>query len=220
MRVAFMLLISALAAAQEAPRHGHGDKYGNPPDLESYIASLGDPARDAWQKPDEVVRALGLGPGQSACDIGSGPGYFTLRLAKAVGATGRVWAVDVEPVILAALRDRLESAGVVNVTPILAATRDPLLPAAACDVVLIVNTYHHFHDGPAYLRRLTQSLKPGGRIVNIDYKKEAGVSGPPLPHRISRDEFVRDAGQAGLESVQELALLARQYFVILAPRGN
>ncbi len=220
MQVAFMLLISALAAVQEAPRHGHGDKYGNPPDLDGYIASLADPARDAWQKPDAVVSALGLRPGQTACDIGAGPGYFTLRLAKAVGATGRVWAVDVEPVILGALRERLESAGVANVTPVLAAARDPWLPAESCDVALIVNTYHHFHDGPAYLRRLAQSLKPGGRIVNIDYKKEAGVSGPPLEHRISRDQFVAEAGKAGLAPVEEPALLARQYFVILSPRGH
>jgi ubiquinone/menaquinone biosynthesis C-methylase UbiE len=220
MRLVFMLLISALAAAEEAPRHGHGDKYGNPRDLDSYIASLADPARDAWQAPDAVVKALGLRAGQAACDIGSGPGYFTLRLAKAVGATGRVWAVDVEPVILAALRDRLESAGIANVTPILAAARDPLLPAEACDVILIVNTYHHFHDGPAYLRRLAQSLRPGGRVVNIDYKKEAGVSGPPLEHRISRDEFVADAGKAGLRTLEEPPFLPRQYFVILAPKAN
>lgn len=220
MALAFMLLISALAAVQEAPRHGHGDKYGNPPDLDGYIANLADPARDAWQKPDAVVSALGLKAGQSACDIGAGPGYFTVRLAKAVGPAGHVWAVDVEPVILGALRERLEAAGAANVTPVLAAARDPWLPAQACDVALIVNTYHHFHDGPDYLRRLARSLKPGGRIVNIDYKKEAGVSGPPLDHRISRDAFVAEAAKAGLAPVGEPALLERQYFVILAPKGH
>jgi ubiquinone/menaquinone biosynthesis C-methylase UbiE len=220
MWIAFTLLISALAVPQDAPRHGHGDKYGNPSDLDSYVAHLADPARDAWQKPDEVVKALSLSAGQTACDIGAGPGYFTLRLAKAVGPTGRVFAVDVEPAILATLRDRLEAAGVTNVVPVLAAARDPWLPPQACDVVLIVDTYHHFYDGPAYLRRLGQSLKHGGRIVNIDYKKDAGVSGPPMEHRISRDEFVADAGKAGLKSVAEPAFLPRQYFVILAPPAN
>jgi ubiquinone/menaquinone biosynthesis C-methylase UbiE len=219
MSLAFMLLISALGAAQQGPTHGHGDKYGNPHDTPGYIARLADPARDAWQKPDEVIAALGLAPGQTACDVGAGPGYFTLRLAKAVGPAGLVFAVDVDETILASLRDRLESAKVTNVTPVLGAIRDPWLPNAACDLILIVDTYHHFYDGPAYLRRLVASLRPGGRIVNIDYKKE-GSYGPPASERVSRDEFVADAARAGLAPVAEPAFLPRQYFVILAPRGN
>jgi predicted methyltransferase len=218
MSIAFTSLIFALA--QAGPAHGHGDKYGNPTDTARYIERLADPARDAWQKPDEVMAALALGPGQTACDIGAGPGYFTLRLAKAVGPQGRVYAVDVDPAILASLRDRLEPTGLTNVTPVLAAVRDPWLPKAACDLILIVDTYHHFYDGPAYLRRLTEALRPGGRIANIDYKKEDGVNGPPSSERVSRDEFVADAARAGLAPVSEPAFLPRQYFVILARLGN
>ena len=220
MRVAFSVLIVALAAPQQAPEHGHGDRFGNPANLDTYIANLEDPARDAWQKPDAVVKALGLAPGQTACDIGAGPGYFALRLARAVGPTGHVWAVDVEPVILAALRDRVEKAGITNLTPLLAIARDPLLPPSACDVVLIVNTYHHFHDGPDYLRRLARALKPGGRIVNVDYQKKETPVGPPQAHRISREEFLADAGQAGLARVAEPEILPYQYVVVLEPRAN
>jgi len=180
--------------------HGHapGGAHGNPANLQAYAAALVDPARDAWQKPDEVVKALSLGPGQVACDVGAGPGYFTLRLAAAVGPAGRVFAVDVEPSLLAALRQRLEQGGVRNVTPVLSLQADPLLPAAGCDLVLVVDTYHHFPDGPAYLRRLVAALRPGGRIVNVDFhKRETGV-GPPVAQRVAREDFLAAAATAGL----------------------
>ena len=205
-----------LAIVVLAAQHGEG-KYGNPADLESYIARLADPARDAWQKPDAVVKALDLRPGQTACDIGAGPGYFTLRLAAAVGTKGRVYGVDVEPVILGALRDRLEAARLTNVTPVLAVGADPLLGDGLCDLVLVVDTYHHFPERVKYLRRLARSLKSGGRIVNIDYEKKPTPVGPPLDHRISREKFVSEAKQAGLGVVAEPALLPYQYFVVLAP---
>jgi ubiquinone/menaquinone biosynthesis C-methylase UbiE len=194
---------------------GHGGRYGNPVDLDTYIARLQDPERDAWQKPDEVVKALGLAPGQTACDVGAGPGYFTLRLARAVGPRGLVYGVDVEPKILDVLRERVGASGVRNVVPVLALADDPLLPPAACDVILIVNTYHHFPDGPAYLRRLVSSLKPGGRLANIDYEKRETPVGPPLDHRIAREEFVRDAQRAGLALSGEPRILAHQYFLVL-----
>lgn len=222
MWVVLVALIAALAAAralaQQPPMHGHGDRYGNPHDLDDYIARLASPERDAWQKPDQLVEALKLKPGQTACDIGAGPGYFTLRLARAVGADGLVYAVDVEPRILDALRARLGASDVHNVVPVLALASDPLVPPRACDLILVVNTYHHFPDGPAYLRRLARSLKPGGRIVNVDYEKKETPFGPPLEHRISRDEFVRIAESAGLRLAGEHTFLPYQYAVELTPR--
>src|SRR4051812_10723902 len=148
-------------------------QYGNPSDLDDYIAQLSSPARDAWQKPDQVVSALALARGQTACDIGSGPGYFTLRLARAVGPGGFVYAIDVEARMLQALRERLEKARVRNVAPVLALADDPLLPPGTCDLVLVVDTYHHFPDRAGYLQRLRRSLKPKGRLVNIDYHRRS-----------------------------------------------
>lgn len=199
------------------PRDGHAGRHGNPADLASYVARLADPQRDAWQKPDEVVRALGLAPGQTACDVGAGPGYFTLRLAAAVGPRGRVYAVDVEAQILAALQQRLSQGGVRNVTPVLSVADDPLLPEASCDVVLVVDTYHHFPDPPAYLKRLAGLLRPGGRVVNIDYHKRPTPVGPPLEHRVAREDFLRDAAGAGLRLVAEPTFLEHQYFLVLQP---
>ncbi|HET9315026.1 MAG TPA: methyltransferase domain-containing protein [Vicinamibacteria bacterium] len=198
-----------------APHEHPGGSHGNPADLDAYAAHLESAERAAWQKPDEVVAALGLKAGQTACDIGSGTGYFTLRLARAVGADGRVFAVDVEPRLLSLLAERVAAAGLVNVTPVLARPDDPLLPRAACDVVLIVDTYHHFPDGPAYLRGLRRVLAPGGRVVNIDFHKRDTPVGPPLAHRIAREDFLRDAESAGLAVASEETFLPHQYFLVL-----
>ena len=210
---------AAAATGQGHADAAHGGTHGNPSDLEAYARRLVDPARDAWQKPDQVVASLGLAPGMVACDVGAGPGYFTLRLSRAVGPRGRVYAVDVEPLLLAALRDRLGAEGIANVTPVLSVPSDPLLPPAACDVVLVVDTYHHFPDGPAYLRRLAAALRPGGRIVNVDFEKRPTPVGPPVGHRVSRDAFVADAAAAGLRVVAEPRLLEHQYVVVLEPGG-
>jgi ubiquinone/menaquinone biosynthesis C-methylase UbiE len=219
MRSKTLAVTLALAAAPSFAQHGDPGRYGNPTDLEAYIARLADPARDAWQKPDQVVDALHLRPGQVACDVGAGPGYFTLRLARAVGPAGRVYAVDVEPKILDALREKLAASGLRNVTPVLALAGDPLLPPGACDLVLVVDTYHHFPERVAYLGRLAQALRPGGRIVNIDYHKRETPVGPPMAHRLSREEFLAEAQSAGLVMAEEPAFLANQYFIVLRPRA-
>jgi ubiquinone/menaquinone biosynthesis C-methylase UbiE len=176
-----------------------------------------EPSRAVWQKPDEVVRALGLRPGQAACDVGAGPGYFSLRLARAVGKAGHVYAVDVEPRILAVLRDRVRSSKARNVTPVLSLPDDALLPAASCDLILIVDTYHHFPDGPEYLRRLMRALRPGGRIANVDFHKRELPVGPPPEHKVAREAFLANAAAAGLRLVQEHTFLPYQYFVVLDP---
>jgi ubiquinone/menaquinone biosynthesis C-methylase UbiE len=220
---ALAVLVSVRAASTQrpapapAPSDDADGQYGNPSNLDDYIAELSSPARDAWQKPDQVVAALGLKAGETACDIGSGPGYFTLRLARAVGSSGLVYAVDVEPRLLDALKQHLRDAKVENVVPVLAHADDSLLAKSACDLILVVNTYHHFPDRVAYLRRLARSLRAGGRIVNVDFTKTAPI-GPPAPERISREEFLRDAESAGLKMAAEHTFLPYQYAVELKNR--
>jgi SAM-dependent methyltransferase len=220
-----VMSLSAGPADPTAPHghgqgHGHGDhgkhaNHGNPADFERYVSKLEDPERDAWQKPDEVVRALELRPGQVVCDIGVGTGYFARRFAAAVGPAGRVFGVDVEPRMLEALAQRLGAASIRNVTPVMGLPGDPLLPAAACDLIVVVDTYHHFPDGPAYLRRLGDALKPGGRLVNIDFHKRQLPVGPPLDHLVDRADFMADATRAGFTLQAEHTLLPHQYFLVL-----
>lgn len=199
-------------------QHGHFDRHGNPEDLKDYLGRLESAERAEWQQPNRVVEALGLRAGDVACDIGAGPGYFALRMAQTVGPSGRVFAVDVEAQILEVLRDRIGASGARNVTPLLALPDDPLLPDGACNLVLLVNTYHHFAEGPAYLRRLARALAPGGRIVNIDFHDRELPVGPPADHRISREAFLGEVDSAGLALVEEHDFLPHQYFLVLQPR--
>lgn len=213
----------ALALLLMAPPHDHGPpdaghhggQHGNPDDLDGYIARMEEPDRAQWQKPDEVLAVLKLDGTKVVCDIGAGPGYFALRAAKKVSW---VWAVDVEAKMIDALKVRIEKAGAKNVSPVLGLSGDPLLPKASCDVILVVDTYHHFPDGVSYLRLLAGLLKPGGRLVNIDFKKEETPMGPPVEHRVSRDAFVADAARAGLSVAEEPAFLPYQYFLVLRPK--
>jgi len=194
--------------------HRHG-RHGNPADLALMLKRQLDPLRGAWQKPRRVVEALGLRRGHVVAEIGSGPGYFTLRLARAVGPSGHVYAVDPEPAMLDALRERLRRGGVRNVTPVLGLGDDPLLPPGACDLALIVNAYHHFDDGPALLRRLGRALRPRGRVVNIDWDARATPVGPPLERRVAPETFLREARDAGLTLIRARDILPHQYFFAL-----
>ena len=167
-----LLLLLSLWSHDDVER----DRFKNPKDLAGYIAAQEAPDRAAWQKPEQILDALELKAGQTVCDIGSGPGYFALRAAKRVGEGGRVFAVDVEPRILDVLRTRIEKAHLRNVTPVLALATDPLLPPRSCDLVLIVDAYHHFPDRPRYLGRLAALLRPGGRLANVDWHKKKTAS--------------------------------------------
>lgn len=172
------------------------------------------PERDEWQKPAEVLKALQLQHGEVAGEIGAGPGYFALRLARGVGARGAVFAVEVESRILEVLRNRIEESGVVNVVPILGLPSEPLIPLDSCDLILIVDTFHHFPDGVSYLRRLGRSLRKGGRLVNIDFHKKELPVGPPIEHLVSREEFLSKAQAAGLALKAEHLFLPYQYFLV------
>jgi thiamine-phosphate pyrophosphorylase len=206
----------------ERPGHAHGeharDAHGNPADFDAYLAKQLDPEREAWQKPDEVVARLRLAPGARVGEIGAGPGYFTLRLARAVGASGQVDAVDVEPRMLDVLRARLAAERVTNVNPVLSAAERAALPAAAYDAILSVNTVHHIPAPAPYLRALGERLAPGGRLVVIDFHARDTPVGPPVGHRLAREDLLAAAGAAGLEVVEEWDFLPWQYGLALGRR--
>jgi len=197
------------AATQQEMHHLHGDPA-------AYIAALDDPARDAYQKPDEVMKALALRPGEVVADIGSGSGYFTLRFARAVGDTGRVYAVDVSPDMIRHLNHRLRDAGVRNVVPVLSDPDDPLLPDASVDRFVIVDTWHHIEDKAKYLALMKRMLKPGGQVVHIDFQKRDLPVGPPTGMKIARQDLVKEMEAAGFGLVAEHAFLPYQYFLVFA----
>ena len=185
-----------------------------PEELKGALKRQLNPRRAEWQKPRDLVRALRLKRGQVIAEVGAGPGYFTPLLARAVGPSGHVYAVDPEAAVLDVLRQRVKQAGVRNVTPVLSRDDDPMLPKDRCDLALIVNAYHHIHGGVAFLRRLASLLPRGGRVINVDWD-EVTEKGPPAKRRIPRTKFLRDARRAGLRLVADRAVLPHQYFLEL-----
>jgi ubiquinone/menaquinone biosynthesis C-methylase UbiE len=180
--------------------HEHRDRFGNPGDIEEYLRRLDDPARDEWQKPEEVLRALELPPGAVVGEIGAGSGYFTIRLAR---AAAHVFASEAAPQMLEVLRERLLASAVRNVTPVLGLAEDPFLPTGRCDLIVAVNAYHHFPEPPSYLRRIRRALRPGGRIAIIDFHE-----------KVEKSQVVADTTAAALRVAAEHTFLPRQHFLV------
>jgi ubiquinone/menaquinone biosynthesis C-methylase UbiE len=186
-------------------------------DSKAYIALLEDPARDAYQKPHEVLMALGLKEGERIADIGAGSGYFALRFARHVGAKGQVLAVDINPDMVVHLNRRIRDAGLDNVRTILAPPDDPLLPDSSVDRIFICETWHHIANYPQYLARLQKALKPGGQVIIIDFLKKATPVGPPAEMRVTREAVVTNFQRAGFRLAGEHDMLPYQYFLVFEP---
>ena len=186
-------------------------------DANAYIAMLEDPARDAYQKPREVMMALALKEGERIADIGAGAGYFTLRFAQHVGATGRVFAVDISPDMILHLNQRVRDASLDNVRTILALPDDPLLAEASVDRIFLCETWHHIGQHAQYLARLRKILRPGGQIVIIDFQRKETPVGPPMEMRVSREDVVGEFERNGFRLANEFAFLPYQYFLVFSP---
>jgi ubiquinone/menaquinone biosynthesis C-methylase UbiE len=184
-------------------------------DPERYAKEFDDPARDAWQMPGRVIETLGLKAGQSVADIGAGTGYFSMRLAKQPAA-GTVYAVDIEPSMVEYLTARASKEGLKNVVAVQASADSPHLPAPV-DLVLIVDTFHHIGDRAEYFRKLRGSLKPGGRLAIVDFKKDA-PSGPPPEFRFTQAQISSELGQAGYVLAASHDFLPRQLFLVFQPK--
>lgn len=206
MKILLLLALALNAAAQTPPDHQHSFH-----DAEKWSHYFDDPARDAWQKPHEVIQALALKSDAAVADIGAGTGYFSVRIANMVRA-GRVYAADLEPAMVKHLTDRAKKEGLTNLTPVQAAPDAPRLPAKV-DLVLIVDTYHHIEARERYFGALRNSLKPGGRVAIIDFRLDA-PEGPPVASRIAPERVKAEMKKAGYVLVAEHTFLPRQYFLV------
>ena len=194
---------------QDKVQPDHLEHRFNNPELSA--KSFDDPARDAWQLPERVIAALNLKPGQTVADIGSGTGYFTVRLAK-TPAVPKVYGADIEPAMVTYLRQRAAKEGLGNVVAVQAAADSPNLPAPV-DLVLIVDTYHHIGNREVYFRKLRSSLKSGGRVAIIDFKPDS-PEGPPKAFRFPPEQFKAEMSAAGYKLAQQFDFLPRQHFLI------
>jgi SAM-dependent methyltransferase len=185
--------------------------------VEHWKKIFDDPARDEWQKPQAIVQALGVAPGMKVADIGAGTGYFSAHLSKAVGETGSVFAVEVEPNFVTHLRERAEAAGTENVIPVLASLDNPRLPANTFDLVLFVDAYHHVDHRREYLKLVAKSLVPGGRVAVIEWKPgELPVGPKDEDHKLAEKLVIAELTEAGFVRVPTSVELPHQYFVIFS----
>jgi len=210
------LAVACLLAAPAGPasaqsRQGHGKLFA-PQDL----ALLEGPDRDLWQLPDEIMDALGIAERSVVADIGAGGGWFTIRLARRVGAGGLVFAEDIQPQMLEATMRRVAREGLGNVRRVLGTPDDPRLPPASCDAVLMLDTYHELDDPGAMLRNIAAALKPQGRIGVVDFKRDGLGPGPALEERVDPEQVVRDAEAAGLRLVRRETFLPYQFMLVFS----
>jgi len=206
--VATLVLGGLIPSAQVAPQH-------HPPDSASeYIKALEDPGRDAWQQPETVIDSLGIRPGDDVADLGAGSGYFTIRLARAVAPGGRVYAVDVDPQMLEYIDRRAQEEQLDNIQTILADPHDPKLGSSSVDLIFLCNTLHHISDRARYYPLLAQAIKPGGRLVNIDFQKRTLPIGPSVEMKIAKKDIIKELEPSGFRLVKEFDFLKYQYFLV------
>lgn len=197
----FALLAASLLCAQAAKQAN--DRYATPESRAKIAASLTDPGRDARQRPQELVAQLGIRPGMTVADIGTGAGYMLPYLSQAAGPQGKVLAEDIFPDFLETAKKN--SVKLTNVEFIEGSAMDVKLPARSTDVVLVLDAYHHFDHPKEVLASIVRGLKPGGRLAVVeDHRKpNAMAGGNAMQHiRATREEFVKEIEGYGFRAVE------------------
>ena len=175
--------------------------------------------RDRWQQPDEVISSLQIRAGDRVADLGAGGGYFTFRLSEAVGTSGKVYAVDVDPGMIEYLSARVIDEHHANVEVVLAEFDDAGLPERGVDLIFTCNTYHHIGDRVAYFEKARRYLRPGGRLAVIEYRGKGWFQrlfGHATEAGTIRDEIEK----AGYRLTHDYQFLSRQHFLVFSAEAG
>jgi predicted methyltransferase len=170
--------------------------------------------RDIEEEPDRALAALDIKSGQTVADIGAGSGYMSVRMARHVGATGRVYAEDIQPEMIALMKQRLTKDKVANVMPVLGTIDDPKLPAESIDLMLLVDVYHEFSEPQKMLRGMRAALKSGGRLVLLEYRKEDPTVPIRIEHKMTVAEAKMEVEAEGFSLTKVDERLPRQHILI------
>jgi SAM-dependent methyltransferase len=172
------------------------------------------PEREAEEQPDEALKAIGIEKGSTVADIGAGSGFMTIRMARLVGPSGKVYANDIQPRMLDLLRENLKKQKLTNVEPVLGEIDDPKLPPASLDLVLLVDVYHEFSEPQKMLLHIRESLKADGRLVLVEYRGED----PEVPirpeHKMTVAQVKAELEPEGYRLDQVKENLPRQHILI------
>jgi precorrin-6B methylase 2 len=183
------------------------------------IEWLDRPEREEEEHPVEVLNALDLQPGEVVADLGAGSGYFTFRMAPKVGQTGRVLAVEIQEEMLTTLRERAATKKVTNVEVVQGSEVDPHLPRDTVDLVLVVDVYHELAYPFEVMTKVRESLKHGGRVVFVEYRKEDPAVRIKEAHKMSVKQLEREMSAVGLVRVRTVETLPLQHIVVFEKRN-
>jgi len=203
-RCTWIVVLAAVGSGQVPHQH-------HPPSSDEYAKVLEDPSRDAWQKPHDVVMALDLKATDVLADIGAGTGYFARRFAH---HAAKVYAVDIDAGLLAVARKQAPA----NLETVLSTPDDPHLPDQSVDIVFFCDVLHHIENRPAYYAKLAKVLKPGGRIVVVDFYKKDLPVGPPPSMKIAEYDLIAEFDRAGFKLSKLVDILPYQYFLFFVKR--
>jgi precorrin-6B methylase 2 len=172
------------------------------------------PEREQEERPNKLLEALPIHPGDVIADIGAGSGYLTFRLAKRTGPKGKVLAVDIQPEMLAIIRQRMKATGVTNIDVIQGTESDPKLPPNSVDLILMVDVYHEFSYPWEMTTAMVKALKPGGRLVFVEYRKEDPEVPIKLVHKMTERQVLKEMSPHALTWVKTLGILPRQHIIV------
>lgn len=214
--LAFALAAWVAAAQEKSVRPGINDPFKDP-DVKDFQGKFEGESREVFAKRDKVVAACKLRPGMVVADVGSGTGLFTRLLAKAVGPGGQVYAVDIAPKFLEHVRKTSRDAGLRNVTPVLCNPDSVDLPANSVDLAFVCDTYHHFEFPQRTLDALHRAIKPGGRLVIVDFVRIPGKSSAwILGHvRAGQEVVEKEITTAGFEKTGEVKDLLKENYLVV-----
>ncbi len=188
----------------------HVHHFDNP---EKYAKKWNSPERAEWQKPGEVIALMEITRGSAVADLGAGTGYFEPYLSAATGPAGRVYALDLEPSMLQWIADNAQKEGLTNIETRQVVADSTGLEPESLDRLLTVNTWHHIENREAYAKHLFSIIKPGGRVVVVDFTKEA-PEGPPAAMRLEPQVIIDELKAGGFTAGLATETLPRQYIVI------
>jgi SAM-dependent methyltransferase len=182
------------------------------------IPWLNRPERESEENPTKCIEALELKEGQIVADLGAGSGYYTFRMAPKVGAKGRIFAVEIQDAMLAELRKRIDKDKVPNVETVKCTESDPKLPEGQVDLVLMVDVYHELAFPYEVMTAVRKALKPDGRVVLVEYRKED----PKVPikevHKMSEEQIKKEMAVVGLSHVKTDGRLPWQHIAIFTKK--
>jgi ubiquinone/menaquinone biosynthesis C-methylase UbiE len=212
-----ILILTAVVALGQATHPVTGRRIAGVMGMQG-AAWLVRPERIVEENPDGAIDALQLRPGMTIADVGAGVGYMTLRMAKRVGPTGKVYGVDLQQPMLDQLQRNARDSGITNVISVLGEPADPKLPAGQIDLILMVDVYHEVSQPQAMARKLREALKPDGRLVLLEYRAED----PSIPinpdHKMTVEQVRAELEPMGFRLLDPIETLPRQHLLILVKR--